>query len=89
MELETIMGVEILKWEEYDILEGDTLQFYNVEFLLPELENYNTGNVIAALSRQGELAIYDNEKFVKELNIASLRSFREKLNEYWETKTEK
>ncbi|GIN25518.1 hypothetical protein NSQ93_22445 [Bacillus sp. FSL W8-0445] len=89
MELETIMGVEILKWEEYDILEGDTLQFYNVEFLLPELESYNTGNVIVALSRQGELAIYDDEKFVKELNIASLRSFREKLNEYWETKTEK
>jgi len=87
MELETIMGVEILKWEEYDILEGDTLQFYNVEFLLPELESYNTGNVIAALSRQGELAIYDDEKFVKELNIASLKSFREKLNEYWETKT--
>ncbi|NUJ17436.1 hypothetical protein FKN04_12705 [Bacillus glycinifermentans] len=80
MEIEKVLGVEIFKWKEYDILEEDYAQFYNVEFILPELEEFNTDDTIAVLGRQGDLQIYIGEKVVKELNIASLKSFRDKLN---------
>lgn len=84
--IEKVLGVEIFKWKEYDILEEDYAQFYNVEFILPELEEFNTDDTIAVLGRQGDIQIYINEKLVKKLNIASLKSFRDKLNSQWETK---
>lgn len=32
-----LMGVEIFRWSEYDPVDDTTDQYYDVEFILPEL----------------------------------------------------
>lgn len=76
-----IMGIEIFKWDGWDALDAGQLQFYEVEFLLPELEKYNGSATAVSLDMNGDLEFYDEKGGVLDLlNIGSLVSFRDALH---------
>lgn len=77
---EKILGISILTWTGWDEIGDDWLQFYECEFFLPELEKYNQDKLTASLNRNGDLQIYFSDTEMIELNVGSLKSFRDKLN---------
>lgn len=78
--MEKILGITILSWTGWDEIGDDWLQFYECEFFLPELEKYNQDKLTASLNRNGDLQIYFSDTEMIELNVGSLKSFRDKLN---------
>lgn len=57
--VEKLFDIPLFYWEEWDEIETEFLQFYNVEFLFESMKKYN--GMDASLDRNGEIAITDSE----------------------------
>lgn len=77
---EKVLGIDILSWSGWDEVGDDWLQFYECEFFLPELEKYNETKPTVALDRNGYLRIFSDDNSFIEVNVGSLKSFRDRLN---------
>lgn len=77
---EKVLGVDILSWGGWDEVGDDWLQFYECEFFLPELEKYNQDKLTVSMNRNGDMQIHFSDTEMTELNVGSLKSFRDKLN---------
>ena len=52
-------GILIFTWEEWDEVDTDMVQFYNVEFPMESMKEYNGCDV--SLTFSGELEVYDSD----------------------------
>lgn len=77
--IEKLANIEIFSWENWDEVDTDWLQFYDCEFLLPELEKYNDSKPIVVMNRNGDMQIYVEDENSIDINAGSLKSFRDKL----------
>ena len=79
---ESILGIEILKYEEWEEIIVGQSQYYGVEWLLEELKQYN-GRVTVFDLNSGLITIYkeDGQTLDVEIDIKTIKSFKEKLLE--------
>lgn len=56
---EQFCGVDIFKWQEWDIMDTYNFYFYNVEFLLPSMKKYNGMDIGRWFD--GKMEIYGGE----------------------------
>jgi len=75
---EKFCGIDIFSWEEWDEVDTDTIQFYNVEFLLPSMVRFN-GKCVTK-SFEGKLEIYDKENIIWSRWITDIPEVMQKLN---------
>lgn len=57
--IEQFCGIDIYKWEGWDVMDIDNFYFYNVEFLLPSMKQYNGMDVSQWFN--GKIEIYGDE----------------------------
>ena len=58
-------GILIFTWEQWDDVDADMLQFYNVEFPMESMKKYNGCDVSLTIS--GELEVYGSDYFAEPL----------------------
>lgn len=85
---ETLFNIPIFSWKEWDMIDTDTLQFYNVDFLYRSMKQYNGCD--CSMDFNGKLTIekisnkineytYDTE-VVWEGFVCEIPEFMEELN---------
>lgn len=57
-------GILLFTWEQWDEVDTDMVQFYNVEFLMGSMKQYNGCD--ASLTFSGELEVYDSNGCLEE-----------------------
>lgn len=78
------LNIPIFNWLSWDDIDVDQLYFYNVDFLLSELEEYNSNDVCINYS-DGLLIIYDKEdgKELYKNYLYKIDTFMDQLNYLW------
>lgn len=56
---EKFCGINLFNWSEWDEVDTDIMQFYNVKFLLPSMMKFN-GNPVTK-SFDGKLEVYNDD----------------------------
>lgn len=79
---EGVLGIEILKYEEWEEIIVGQSQYSGVEWLLEELKCYNERVTVFDFN-SGLITIYkeDGRTLDIEIDIKTIKSFREKLLE--------
>lgn len=85
METYKLLNIEVFKWEEYDLLEAGMMQFYNPIFLLPELKQYDSCDVIS-VTENGDIAVYNGDDVTAEFNLGEIKSFVKALSNRFDSK---
>lgn len=57
-------GILLFTWEQWDEVDTDMVQFYNVEFPMESMKKYNGCDV--SLTFSGELEVYDSSDCLAE-----------------------
>lgn len=80
--VESILGIEVLKYESWDDISIGISQYYGIEWMLEELKQYN-GRITVIDLNSGLITIYkeDEQTLDVEIDIKTVTSFREKLLE--------
>lgn len=76
---ETFCGVDIFTWESWDSIEIDMLYFYNVEFCLDSMKEYNGCNVMRKFDGTMEIYSKDRKDVVWNGTIADIPEVAERL----------
>lgn len=76
---ETFCGVDIFTLESWDSIEVDMLYFYNVEFCLDSMKEYNGCNVMRKFDGTMEIYSKDGNSVVWSGTIADIPEVAEKL----------
>lgn len=75
---ETLFDIPIFAWEEWDMIDTISLQFYNVEFSFESMKQYNECN--CTLDMNGKLTIWNEDEISWEGFVCEIPEFMEELN---------
>ena len=85
---ETLFDIPIFSWEEWDMIDTDTLQFYNIDFQFESMKQYNGYD--CSLDVKGKLEItklgkeiskdYYETELVWSGFVCEISEFMEELN---------
>lgn len=74
-----MLNVELFEFEEWDEIDTDVQQFYDVQWKLETLKKYN-GHMIS-LTWNGDIEIYDGDgmEVIEKINLSEIPEFINKL----------
>lgn len=76
---ETFCNIELFIWESWDLIDTDMFYFYNVEFCLDSMKEYNGCNVMRKFDGTMEIYSKDGKDVVWNGTIVDIPEVAEKL----------
>lgn len=75
--IEKLLNIEIFEWSGWDEAGDQSLQYYDVQFHLDELKQYNGSTVCVPFGWE-HIEIYHEEDYIK-IDLLKCKSFVEKI----------